>query len=77
MSTFLDLQSGDSSATHVIQGFIVGLVIISVVLRLYTRIITKANLWWDNYLIFTAVFTLVLTGILGIWGMHHFQAPRS
>ena len=72
MSDTADLERGNGTATYAVGGLIVGLAIISVVLRFYTRAITKAELWWDDWLILASVLATVLTAILLIWGMPQF-----
>ena len=62
-------QGDNDTATYVVRGLVVGLAIISVVLRFYTRAFTKAGLWWDDWMILVAVLATVLTVIPLIWGM--------
>ena len=61
-------EPGSDDGTAV-EGLVVGLAIVSVVLRFYTRSITKVGLWWDDWLILASVLATVLTAILLIWGM--------
>ena len=64
-------SNGDDTATIVIGGLIVGLASISVALRFYTRIFTKAGLEWDDWLILTALVLALLTAVLLVWGKSH------
>ena len=43
---------------------VVALAAISVGLRFWTRIFTRLGLWWDDWLILAAVFTIVVTSTL-------------
>ena len=64
------VSNGDAygAATIVVSGIVFVLAIIAVALRFYTRIVTKAGLGWDDWLILAAVVSTLLTGILVVWG---------
>ncbi|KAI0846291.1 hypothetical protein F5Y00DRAFT_264672 [Daldinia vernicosa] len=56
------------NATWGINGFVIVLTILSVVLRFYTRIFTRAGLKADDWLILFALITSLTTVVLVIWG---------
>jgi hypothetical protein len=58
----------DGTTTMAISAIVIVLAVISVVLRFYTRLFTKAQLKADDWLILLAVLSAVLTGALSIWG---------
>ena len=65
------LSSSDTkegTATFAVGGLVVALAILSVALRFYTRLITKAGLWWDDWFALAAVLAAVLTAVPLIWG---------
>ncbi|KAI1655564.1 hypothetical protein F4813DRAFT_367377 [Daldinia decipiens] len=56
------------NTTWGINGFVIVLTILSVVLRFYTRIFTRAGLKADDWLILFALITSLTTVVLVIWG---------
>ena len=58
------------TATLVVGGAIIVIAIITVGLRFYTRISTKLGLWWDDWLIFLAGLTTLVTAILLLVSMY-------
>lgn len=62
-------KGGD--ATLAVSGLVIVLAVISVALRVYTRIFTKAGLKYDDWLILAAVVTTLITAALLLWGMKH------
>ncbi|KAI0121786.1 hypothetical protein F4814DRAFT_190181 [Daldinia grandis] len=56
------------NATWVINGFVIVLTILSVVLRFYTRVFTRAGLKADDWLILFALITSLTTVVLVVWG---------
>ena len=71
-----NLRRGDEAATDAVEGLVIGLAILSVAFRFYTRTITKASLWWDDWLILASVLATVLTAILLIWGIAVFGSSN-
>ena len=72
------VSNGDiyGAATIVVSGIVFALAIIAVALRFYTRIVTKAGLGWDDWLVLAAVISVLLTGILVVWGKIDLQLPE-
>ncbi|KAI1501875.1 hypothetical protein F5X99DRAFT_381318 [Biscogniauxia marginata] len=60
----------DSSedATLAVSALVIVLAVISVALRFYTRIFTKAGLGFDDWLIMVAVIVILTTAALLLWG---------
>lgn len=59
----------DANITTAVGGTVIGLAIVSVALRFYSRYYVKAKLMWDDWLILLSVITTLLTGVLLLWGM--------
>ncbi|KAK3380964.1 hypothetical protein B0H63DRAFT_194916 [Podospora didyma] len=55
-------------ATTAVSGLVIGLAVVSVALRFYTRIFTRQGLRWDDWMIFIAVLTTLLTAALLLYG---------
>lgn len=70
MSSSADSNSGDEGQTAVVAviGVILALAITTVALRFYVRRLTKAGIWWDDWLILAALITALATVILLVWG---------
>ena len=77
VSNMSNAGSGDDTATFAVGGLVVVLAIISVILRFYTRVLTRANLWWDDWLILASVLVTVTTAILIIISMVHLQLTEK
>lgn len=60
--------SGDDDATLGVSGLVIGLAVISVALRFYTRIFTRQGLRWDDWFIMAAVIATLATAALLLWG---------
>lgn len=52
-----------------VSAFVIVLAVISVVLRFYMRISTRASLGTDDWLILAAVVATLLAAALILWGM--------
>ncbi|RYP57256.1 hypothetical protein DL769_009602 [Monosporascus sp. CRB-8-3] len=55
------------TAATAASGVVIVLAVLSVALRFYTRLFTKAGLKWDDWLILLAVLSAVITGVLLLW----------
>lgn len=62
-------MAGEDSASLVATGISFALAIISVVMRFYVRVRTKAGLAWDDWWILIGLIMALLTGSLLMWGM--------
>lgn len=60
--------SDGGNATLGVSGLVIVLAVISVGLRFYTRVFTRAGLWWDDWLILAAVVAILATAALLLWG---------
>ena len=69
MSDSVNSSPPDNTGGYVLESVAVVLAIVFAVLRFYVRAVTKAGLWWDDWLILVAVLATVLNGILSFWGM--------
>lgn len=70
-------NGGESSATLAVSGLVIALALVSVALRFYVRIITKAGLWWDDQLVLAAVVFTLLTAVLLLWGKIKFPLSEA
>lgn len=70
MSNVTPSTDDGGTATIAVGGVVIALALIFVVLRFYIRIISKAGLWWDDWLIAAAVVSTLATAALLLWGMH-------
>ncbi|KAI1090181.1 hypothetical protein F5B19DRAFT_494704 [Rostrohypoxylon terebratum] len=60
--------NGDENTTMGVSALAIVLAVISVALRFYTRIFTRAGLKADDWLIMTAVIATLLSAVLLLWG---------
>ena len=76
-STVVPQQPSDSGdAIFGVGGVVIGLAVICVALRFYTRIFTKAGLWWDDWMVFVAVVATLMTAALLLWSQYKsYTAP--
>ena len=75
--TALPAGDNESNSTITVEGFIIALAVVSVALRFYVRISSKAGLWWDDWLIFVSVVATVITAILLLVGMSMANSASS
>lgn len=61
---------GNEDATMAVSALVIVLAVLSVALRFYTRIFTRAGLGADDWLIMSAVVATLLTAALLLWGMN-------
>ncbi|KAL7622912.1 hypothetical protein AAE478_006591 [Parahypoxylon ruwenzoriense] len=59
---------GDENATMGVSALVIVVAVISVALRFYTRVFTRAGLKADDWLILLAVVATLLTAVLLLWG---------
>lgn len=60
--------NGVQHSVIAVKGLVLGLAVISCMLRVYTRILTKAGLRSDDWLIMAAVVVSLPTAALLVWG---------
>jgi hypothetical protein len=61
-------DNGDATVTTGVSGAVIGLAVVSVALRFYSRYYVKAALRWDDWLILISLVSTILTGVLVLWG---------
>ncbi|KAH8897341.1 hypothetical protein GQ53DRAFT_837983 [Thozetella sp. PMI_491] len=61
-------DGGESDTTMAVSGFVIGLAIVTCVLRFYTRRFTRQNIGVDDWLILVSVTTMLITAALLLWG---------
>jgi hypothetical protein len=61
-------SGSEQNATLGVSGVVIGFAVVSVALRFYTRIFTKAGLKADDWFIMAAVIATLTTAALLLWG---------
>ena len=61
-------SGSEQNATMGVSGVVIGLAVVSVALRFYTRIFTKSGLKSDDWFIMAAVIATLATAALLLWG---------
>ncbi|KAF2657472.1 hypothetical protein K491DRAFT_594998 [Lophiostoma macrostomum CBS 122681] len=68
MAPTQDHSGSEQNATMGVSGVVIGLAVVSVALRFYTRIFTKSGLKLDDWFIMAAVIATLATAALLLWG---------
>ena len=77
MNSTAPAGDSESGSTIAVEAFIIALAVVSVALRFYTRISSKAGLWWDDWMIFIAVVSTVITAVVLLIGKFFMKCIRS
>jgi Ca2+/H+ antiporter len=67
-------SDSEQNASMGVSGVVIGLAVVSVALRFYTRIFTKAGLKSDDWFIMAAVIATLVTAALLLWGTDRWES---